>query len=107
MKKRIGAFVGKFYPPHIGHAWVIDNAVKNLDEVYVIISKNEIRNDDIKENQNFNKLNAELIKSWFEKHYENNPKIKVAIFDESGLNHTLKIEIFGQKSLKKNFQQLM
>ena len=103
MKKRIGAFVGKFYPPHIGHAWVIDNAVKNLDEVYVIISKNEIRNDDIKENQNFNKLNAELIKSWFEKHYENNPKVKVAIFDESGFKPYPEDRDIWAEKFKKEF----
>ena len=103
MKKRIGAFVGKFYPPHIGHTWVIDNAVKNLDEVYVIISKNEIRNNDIKENQNFNTLNAELIKSWFEKHYENNPKIKVAIFDESGLKPYPEDRDIWAEKFKKEF----
>ena len=85
MKRRVGAFVGKFYPPHIGHAWVVDTVVNDLDMVYIIISKNEIRNSEIKESQNFNNLGAELIKSWFEKHYENNPKVKVAIFDETGL----------------------
>lgn len=103
MKKRIGAFVGKFYPPHIGHTWVIDNVVKNLDEVYVIISKNEIRNEDIKENQSFTTLNAELIKSWFEKHYENNPKIKVAIFDESGLRPYPEDRDVWAEKFKKEF----
>lgn len=103
MKKRIGAFVGKFYPPHIGHVWVVDNAIKNLDEVYVIISENEIRNDDIKENQNFNKINAELIKSWFEKHYENNPKIKVAIFNETGLKPYPEDRDVWAEKFKKEF----
>lgn len=81
--KKIGAFVGKFYPPHIGHLWVIDNLVSKFDEFYIIISKNDKRNISIKEKDNFEILDANLIKSWFSKHYENNPKIKVEIFDES------------------------
>jgi len=83
--KKIGAFVGKFYPPHIGHVWVINKALKDLDEVYIIISKNDIRNEMIKDEQNFPTLNSNLIKGWFEEHYKNNPKIKVEIFDETGL----------------------
>lgn len=82
--KKIGAFVGKFYPPHIGHLSVIDDAIKNLDMVYVIISKNEERNNQIKTANHFNVLDAELIKTWFEKHYQNNKKVVVKIFDETG-----------------------
>ncbi|MBQ7307960.1 MAG: adenylyltransferase/cytidyltransferase family protein [Clostridia bacterium] len=81
--KRIGAFVGKFYPPHLGHLWVVDNLVNNLDELWIIISYNKIRNQDIKDNANFDTLSPELIKSWFSEHYKDNPKIKVKIFDES------------------------
>ena len=79
---KIGAFIGKFYPPHIGHLSVIDNILKELDEVYIIISYNKIRNNAIENNTGFKPLSPELIKSWFEKHYENNPKVKVGIFDE-------------------------
>jgi len=85
MKKKIGAFTGKFYPPHIGHLSVVDNALKNLDEVYVVISKNEMRNESIKTQFGFEVLDAEKIKQWFELHYKNEPRVKVAIFDESGL----------------------
>ena len=60
--KKIGAFVGKFYPPHIGHLSVIDNASKDLDEVWVIISTNQIRNKTIKNQSNFDNLDADLIK---------------------------------------------
>ena len=82
---RIGAFVGKFYPPHKGHVWVVDKALKDLDGVYIIISKNAIRNKDIESGQNFKELDANLIKYWFKEHYKNNPRVKVEIFDESGL----------------------
>ena len=82
--KKIGAFIGKFYPPHIGHIWVIDTLLDKLDEMYIIISKNEIRNKQISKDFNFEKLDANLIKKWFAEHYKNNPKVKVKVFDESG-----------------------
>lgn len=101
--KKIGAFVGKFYPPHIGHLSVIDNALDDFDEIYVVISKNEIRNNEIRSNQNFENIDADLIKSWFEKHYQNEPKIKVAIFDETDLEPYPKdVDIWSEK-FKKQF----
>ena len=83
--KKIGAFTGKFYPPHIGHLSVVDKVVEDLDEVWIVISSNKERNDSLKKHDGFNKLDANLIKDWFEKHYLNNSKVKVAIFDESNL----------------------
>ena len=106
MKKRIGAFVGKFYPPHIGHLWVIDNAVKNLDEVYVIISKNETRNQELNKTQNFKILDASLIKKWFKKHYKNNPKVKVEIFDETGLKPYPEDRDVWAEKFKKEFSTI-
>ena len=106
MKKRIGAFVGKFYPPHIGHLSVIDDAVNNMDEVYVIISKNDERNNEIKQSAKFDVLNAELIKSWFEKHYQNNKKVTVKIFDETGLKpYPEDVDIWSEK-FKKEFPEV-
>ena len=102
-KKRIGAFVGKFYPPHIGHLSVIDNALKDFDEIYIVISKNDIRNENIKNNQNFDSLSAELIKSWFQKHYQFEPKVKVDIFNETGLEPYPKDVDKWSKKFKKQF----
>lgn len=85
MSKKIGAFVGKFYPPHIGHLWVVDTLIEKLDEIYIIISTNQIRNKQISEISGFKNLDAEIIKGWLKQHYKNNPKIKVEIFDETGL----------------------
>ena len=79
---RIGAFIGKFYPPHKGHAWVVDGLINKLDEIYIIISKNEKRNNQILNENDFEVLDANLIASWFKEHYKNNPKVKVRIFDE-------------------------
>ena len=101
--KKIGAFVGKFYPPHIGHLSVIDNALKDLDMVYIIISKNEIREKEIQKTQHFNLLNTQLIKSWFELHYKGNDRVRVEIFDETGLKpYPQDVDIWSEK-FKKQF----
>ena len=81
---KVGAFVGKFYPPHIGHLSAIDYALTKCDIVYIIISKNNIRNNSIKKDAKFEIIDAKLIKSWFVEHYKNNKRVKVEIFDESG-----------------------
>lgn len=104
---KIGAFVGKFYPPHIGHLSVVDNAVEILDEVWIIISYNKKRNAEIKSKNKFEEINPNLIKKWFKKHYKNNKKIKVKIFDESGLrpypeDRDIWAEKFKQKFPKIN-----
>ena len=79
---KVGAYIGKFYPPHIGHLSVIDKVSEKLDELIIVISYNKFRNDLIERQTGFENLSPVLIKKWFEKHYENNPKIKVGIFDE-------------------------
>ena len=35
-----GLVIGKFYPPHLGHSYVIDTALKNSDEVDVLVVDN-------------------------------------------------------------------
>ena len=106
MNKKIGAFVGKFYPPHVGHLSVVDNAVKDLDEIYIIISKNDIRNNDIMSKQKFEYLSAETIQDWFKKHYKNNPKVKVEIFDETGLKPYPKDVDKWSERFKKQFPNI-
>ena len=106
MNKRVGAFTGKFYPPHIGHLSVIDNALKNLDEVYVVISKNDLRNESIKNQFGFEVLSAEKIKHWFELHYKSESRVKVAIFDESGLRPYPEDRDVWANKFKKEFSEV-
>ena len=35
-----GVVIGKFYPPHKGHNYLIDTALKNSDEVDVLVVDN-------------------------------------------------------------------
>ena len=71
-------------------------------EVYIIISKNDERNNQIKNSQNFEVLNPELIKSWFEQHYQHNDKIVVKIFDETGLRpYPDDVDVWSAKFIKE------
>lgn len=104
--KKVGAFIGKFYPPHIGHINAIDKACKDTDILYIIISKNDERNKQILEKDNFEILDAKLIKSWFVKHYKNNPKIKVGIFDETNLKPYPQDQDKWAEKFKKEFPEV-
>ena len=101
--EKIGAFVGKFYPPHMGHIDAINKALAYCDQVIVVISKNEMRNEALFDKYGFPYLNANQIKNWFEAYYKNNEKVSVQIFDESGLRpYPLDRDIWADK-FKKQF----
>lgn len=82
---KIGAFTGKFYPPHVGHLSAVDYALNFCDQVIIVISKNDIRNKNIQKETGFDILDAKLIKSWFDEFYKDNSRVHVEILDESGL----------------------
>ena len=104
--KKVGAFVGKFYPPHIGHLWVVDSLINQLDEIYIIISKNEIRNKNLLNEQGFEPIDAKLIELWFKEHYKNNQKIKVKIFDEEEFKPYPDDRDKWAKKFKKEFPEV-
>lgn len=83
--KKIAGFVGKFYPPHIGHLKVVDDACEKFDKVYMIISNNDIRNEQIKNLSGFDIIKPELIKMWLCDYYKDNKKVLIEIFDETDL----------------------
>lgn len=101
--KKIGAFVGKFYPPHMGHIDAVQKALKYCDVVYVIISKNEERNNNIYDDYGFPILSASQIKNWLEKYFQDNKKVKVEIFDESGLRTYPQDRDIWAKNFKQKF----
>ena len=49
------------------------------------MSYNKNRNKTIQKEQNFEDLSPFLIKKWFEEYYKSNSKVKVEVFDETGL----------------------
>ena len=77
-KKIIGAFAGKFLPPHLGHVTEIENSAKQCDELYVVVCDNTANSTNLCKNANLPFMPIELRAEWLQKHFKNNPKIKVA-----------------------------
>lgn len=63
-----GIVIGKFYPPHKGHKYLIDYATQNADSVTVIICH---RDDQ--------KISGSLRKQWIEKIH---PNVRVLVVDD-------------------------
>ena len=48
-KKKIGFTIGKFAPLHKGHQFVLETALKEMDEVYCVVYDTDIINIDVKQ----------------------------------------------------------
>lgn len=103
---KVAAFIGKFYPPHIGHLAVVDKFAKSVDELWIIISYNSIRNKIIENQSGFKNLSPYLIKQWFENHYKNNSKIVVEVFDETGFRPYPEDRDKWAEKFKKEFPKI-
>ena len=54
--RKVGCFVGKFLPPHIGHLSVIDKALQECEKVVVVLAENPERSEKLcKESNNTTK----------------------------------------------------
>jgi len=81
--KRVGAFVGKFLPPHIGHLSVIDKALKECDEVVVVLSDNPEKSKELCAEAKFPYFSSKKRLNWIKKHYRARKNMKFYILDES------------------------
>lgn len=83
--RKVGCFVGKFLPPHIGHLSVIDNMLRECERVVVVLAENPEKSKKLCQNANFPYFYAEKRLDWMKKHYKNVKNIKFYFLDESGL----------------------
>lgn len=84
--KKIGAFVGKFLPPHIGHLSIIDKALTECDEVIVVLSDNPKKSKELCKNANFPYFSAKKRLKWIKNHYKTHKNIKFYVINEGKLN---------------------
>lgn len=100
--KKIGALVGKFVPPHLGHTTQIDRAAEYCDELLVVVTNNEHNVRTLCDRSNIPYLSPEMRIGWLKEHYKNNPKIKVIFMNEN------KHKAFpaGQAEWSKAFKKL-
>lgn len=84
-EKKIGAFVGKFLPPHIGHLSVIDRALDECDEVVVVLADNPEKSKQLCLEAGFPYFDAKKRLKWIKKHYKGRKNIHFYYIDESVL----------------------
>ncbi len=83
--KKIGCFVGKFLPPHIGHLSVIDRVINECEKAVIVLSEDPKRSKEKCEKSSFPYFTPMQRLEWLKKHYQGNNNIKFVFLDESGL----------------------
>ncbi len=84
--KKIGAFVGKFLPPHIGHISIVDKMLSECDEAVVVVSDNPEKSQQLCIKDNFPYFDSEHRLKWFKEYYKGNNKLHFAVIDESKID---------------------
>lgn len=101
--KTVGAYVGKFLPPHIGHLSVIDKALSECDKVVVVLSDNPEKSKKLCEEANFPYFTAQERLNWIKEHYKAHSNIGYYIIDEG----KLKKEPFDMEEYEKLFRGIV
>lgn len=81
--KKIGAFVGKFLPPHIGHISIVNKMLDECDEAVVVVSDNPKVSKQLCKENNFPYFNSNHRLKWFKQYFKKNKKLHFAVIDES------------------------
>lgn len=91
--KKIGFTIGKFAPLHKGHQFLIEKALKEMDEFYIIVYETNLINNDIKQRASWIKTLYPKVKIL----YAYNPPNKYGLDEES-----IRIQIDYLKSIIKD-----
>lgn len=91
--KKIGFTIGKFAPLHKGHQFLIEKALKEMDEFYIIVYETNLINNDIKQRASWIKTLYPKVKIL----YAYNPPSKYGLDKES-----IRIQIDYLKSIIKD-----
>lgn len=82
---KIGAYAGKFLPPHIGHAQSIAFAAEQCDKLYVVLAEDPARCKELCKKAGLPNLTAQMRISWLKKHFSGAKNIEFLYMDESGI----------------------
>ena len=80
--KKIGAFPGKFLPPHIGHLSMILSCAEKCDELLVVVADSEKNSRTLCEKSNLPYIPVRLRIKWLKSHFKNKKNIKVIYMNE-------------------------
>ena len=83
MKKYdVGALAGKFLPPQVGHAKLIEEAAKQCNVLYVVLAENPDKTAELCRAHGLEPIPAELRLEWLKEHFKNHKNIKWLYMDE-------------------------
>lgn len=102
LTKKIGAFAGKFLPPHLGHITEIENSAKLCDKLYVVVCDNTNNSKSLCHKANLPYITIKMRVDWLKQHFKNNPKIEVISMLEDGLPKFPN----GMEAWSKKFKQI-
>lgn len=83
--KIIGAFAGKFLPPHIGHVSQIEKSASECDELLVVVCDNTENSKRLCDEAGIPWITPKMRVNWLKEHFKNNKKIKVLFMIEDGI----------------------
>ena len=83
--KKIGAFPGKFLPPHIGHVNTILDCLKKCDELLVVVADSKKNSKALCKKANIPYIPVRLRIKWLKSHFKNYTNIKVIYMNEDKL----------------------
>lgn len=82
---KIGAFVGKFLPPHLGHAQAIMQSAAQCDLLYVVLAENPEHCKQKCMDAHLPNLTAEMRLNWLREHFRNQTNIAFLYMNETGI----------------------
>ena len=80
-KRTVGMYGGKFLPLHAGHVYMITTAACMVDELYVVLSYSEIRDQKLVEEGNIKPLPYQLRLRWLSQIAKDMGNVKVISLD--------------------------
>lgn len=83
--KKIGAFAGKFLPPHIGHISQIKQSAKQVDELRVVLAENPEKVKKLCQSEGLPYINKDIRLAWLKESFKDESNIKFYYMDETGL----------------------
>lgn len=81
----IGAFPGKFFPPHRGHLHSIIRAATQVKKLYVVVSDNMRIADDVCKENHLPPMPLSLRAKWLSIELQNFEHIEIVMLDETGI----------------------
>jgi len=83
--ENVGAFVGKFLPPHKGHVKMINLALNYCDKIIVVLSENPRNSQLICEKDNFPYFDASLRLNWLKNEFKYDKRVSFVYLNTTGI----------------------